>query len=194
MARDIEEFLRKAAERRKQQQAGKQGQSAPPRTPDRAAGQPGNVNDQPWKRQPPRERSAQPEIIEVVEVVDDQIIEAQPVTSRRPPNSDSRRQSVSSQVQSHIDTSKFDRGAQGLGSLKARMTDDVDEVKEKFDRDAKKFVSRHTSRDNTDSDIVGANVSAIATDLIDMLRDPKSIRQAILVSEILRRPDFDDES
>jgi hypothetical protein len=68
----------------------------------------------------------------------------------------------------------------------------VDKVKQKFDRGARKFETRHTTRDNTDDAIVGQDVSAVATDLIQMLRDPKSIRQAILVSEILRRPDFDD--
>ena len=74
------------------------------------------------------------------------------------------------------------------------MTDDVDEVKQKFDRGAKKFEStRAESReDSRDDEIVRASVSPVATDLIQMLRDPTSIRQAILVSEILRRPDFDD--
>ena len=179
MARDIEEFLRKAAERRKQQQAGKQGGAARKQP---ASQQPARQPQRPAQRRP------QPEIVEAVE-----IIEAQPVEPKRPAYSDSHRQSVSSQVQSHIDTSKFDRDAEDLGSLKVQTVDDVDEVKEKFDRDAKKFVSRHSTRDNTDSDIVGGNISHIATDLIDMLRDPNSIRQAILVSEILRRPDFDDE-
>ena len=179
MARDIEEFLRKAAERRKQQQAGKQGAASP----------------QPARQQPPRQpprRKPQPNIIQAVEVIDDEIIEAQPVRQHQPVKPDLRTQSVGTHVESQIDTSGIARHADELGSLKAKMTDDVDEVKEKFDRDAKKFVSRHSTRDNTDSDIVGGNVSHIATDLIDMLRDPHSIRQAILVSEILRRPDFDD--
>lgn len=189
MARDIEEFLRKAAERRRQQQAEKQGGAAAPST-----GRQGSPSqEQPWKPQPPRARPVTPEIIEVVEVVDDDIVEAQPVTPRRPVKPNLREQSVGTHVQSHIDTSKIARHAEELGSLRAQMTDDVDEVKEKFDRDAKKFVSRHSTRDNTDSDIVGQNVSAIATDLIDMLRDPRSIRQAVLVSEILRRPNFDEE-
>lgn len=188
MARDIEEFLRKAAERRRQQQAEKQGGAAKPN-----AGRQGSPSqEQPWRPQPPRDRSAQPEIIEVVEVVDD-IVEAQPVTPRRLVKPDLREQSVGTHVQSHIDTSEMARHADEIGSLRAQMTDDVDEVKEKFDRDAKKFVSRHSTRDNTDSDIVGGNISAIATDLIDMLRDPKSIRQAIVVSEILQRPDFDND-
>jgi hypothetical protein len=73
------------------------------------------------------------------------------------------------------------------------MTDDVDEVKQKFDRGAKKFESKRGGRKDVDSDIVGQAISPIVTDLIQMLRDPKSVQQAILMSEILRRPDFGDE-
>lgn len=190
MARDIEEFLRKAAERRKQQQAEKQGQRPPAKRPDRPVNR-SPADDQPWKRQPPRSRPARPEIVEAVEVFEDDIVEAQPVTPRDPQNGNNLRRTVSN-VQSHIDTSKIARHAEGLGSLKAQTTDDVDEVKRKFDRGAKKFDSRHTTRDNTDDAIVGQDISALATDLIQMLRDPKSVRQAILVSEILRRPNFDE--
>ena len=73
------------------------------------------------------------------------------------------------------------------------MTDDVDEVKQKFDRGAKKFESSRAGAGEVDSEIVGQAASPIATDLIQMLRDPKSVQQAILMSEILRRPNFDDE-
>lgn len=183
MARDIEEFLRKAAERRRQQQAEKQG-GAPKKKP---------ADSQPARRAQPPARRAKP--LEAVEVVDDEIIQAQPVKPRSSGTSNSRRRSVQSDVQSHIDTSKIASHADGLGRLRAQMTDDVDEVKQKFDRGAKKFEStRAESReDSRDDEIVGASVSPVATDLSQMLRDPTSIRQAILVSEILRRPDFDDE-
>ncbi len=179
MARDIEEFLRKAAERRRQQQAEKQGGAAgkKPASPQPTRQPP---------RQPPR-REPQANIVEAVEAVDDEIIEAQPVQ-----RSSSRRRSVQSGVESHIDTSKIASHADQIGSLKVQKSGDVDKVKQKFDRGARKFETRHTTRDNTDDEIVGQDVSAVATDLIQMLRDPKSIRQAILVSEILRRPDFDD--
>jgi hypothetical protein len=183
MARDIEEFLRKAAERRRQQQAEKQGGAAGKKP----------VRPQPTRqppRQPPR-REPQPNIVEAVEAVDDEIIEARPV-QRQPATSSSRRRSVQSGVESHIDTSKIASHADQIGSLKVQKSGDVDKVKQKFDRGARKFETRHTTRDNTDDEIVGQDVSAVATDLIQMLRDPKSIRQAILVSEILRRPDFDD--
>jgi hypothetical protein len=193
MARDIEEFLRKAAERRRQQQAEKQGQQPTARKPDIVSRQPTRATEQPWKRQTSRNRPTQPDIIEVVEVLDDDVIEAQPVQPRRGANSGSRRQSVQSEVQSHIDTSKIARHAEELGRLKAQTSGDVDAVKEKFDRGAKKFESKRVGSDNTDSDIVGQDVSAVASDLVNMLRDPKSIQQAILVSEILRRPGFDDE-
>lgn len=186
MARDIEEFLRKAAERRRQQQAEKQG-GASKKKP---------AGSQPARRaQPPARRTQPVEIVETVELVDDEIIQAQPVKPRSPATSNSRRRSVQSDVQSHIDTSKIARHADELGRLKAQMTDDVDEVKQKFDRGAKKFEStRADSRESRRDDaIVGASVSPVASDLIQMLRDPTSIRQAVLVSEILRRPNFDDE-
>ena len=184
MARDIEEFLRKAAERRKQQQAQKQGGAArkKPASPPPARQSPAR---KPIRRKP------EPDIVEAVEVFDDEIIEAQPVGRRKSAKSSSHRKSVQSDVQSHIDTSKIADHADGLGRLRAQMTDDVDEVKQKFDRGAKKFDSKRSGSKERDSEIVGRNVSAAATDLIQMLRDPKSVQQAILMSEILRRPDFD---
>jgi len=185
MARDIEEFLRKAAERRKQQQAQKQGGAASmkPKSPPPV---------RQWPAGQPIRRNPQPEIVEAVEVFDDEIIEAQPAGRRQSAKSSSHRKSVQSDVQSHIDTSKIADHADGLGRLRAQMTDDVDEVKQKFDRGAKKFDSKRSGQKERDSEIVSRNVSQAATDLIQMLRDPKSVQQAILMSEILRRPDFDE--
>ena len=41
--------------------------------------------------------------------------------------------------------------------------------------------------------IPGQAVSPAARDLLQLFTSPRSIRQAILVNEILKRPDFDDD-
>jgi hypothetical protein len=182
MARDIEEFLRKAAERRRQQQAGKKETS-------QGAKQPNAPRSAPRRRPPAPIQAA-----EVIELSDDDVIEARPVRSRQPSQSKPQQTAGGrrANVQSEISSSKIAQHAEEIGRLKAAPVDDVDRVKQKFDRGASKFKSKHEPEQVVDSEIVGEEVSAVAADLVSMLRDPKSVRQAILVSEILRRPNFDD--
>ena len=167
MARDIEEFLRRAAERRKQQQGGKSTPQAPP--------QPQARQPQP-PPPPPRPRVPQP--IEPVEVVE--------LTNR-----DIQRESVADHVQSHINTQDIASHAEHLGDKIAHVDENVERrLNKRFDRDLSALDERPSIQSQETSATVDP-VSPIAEDLVDMLTNPKSIRQAILVNEIFKRPDFD---
>lgn len=179
MARDIEEFLRKAAERRKQQQQQKQRGPAPSERvreiieQDIEVVQPVEVvKPAPRKRKPVRKQLQQ---------------KLQP----QPPR-DMRNESVADHVRSHIDSTSIASHAEHLGE---RIQDADDRIaarlQRKFDQDVSKLDDLPTVQDDDVATVTKAEVSGVAKDLVQMLRDPRTIRQAIMVSEILRRPDFD---
>ena len=175
MARDIEEFLRRAAERRQQQKA--QGQ-------------------QPRPAQPPFEE------IEV-EIVEPQVIQpprrrkdiVKPVVKKRQSISPNiRTESVAAHVQKHIDTSKIAQHAERLGDGIAGAHDRIDSaVHRRLDHDVGRIDNLPTVTDDPRPGVVGAKASPIAAELVRMLSTPHSIRQAILIREILDRPDWGDE-
>ena len=172
MARDIEEFLRRAAERRQQQK--NQGQKPPPARPV---------------------RPEIPEIeVEIVQPRDQQRKKkqkARPSEVRQPV--DYRQQSVSEHVQQHLDTSSISQHAENLGKRIVSVHDKVDQaIHRRLDRNVGKIDDRPTITDDPRPGVVGGDqVNPIAVDLVQMLSNPKSIRQAILLSEILNRPDWD---
>lgn len=174
MARDIEEFLRRAAERRQQQK--NQGQKPPPARP---------------VRQP------LPEI--EVEIVDPRIAD-QPLRKKqniRPGGAkqqkDFREQSVAEHVQQHLDTSRIAQHAEHLGDRIASVHDKVDqEIHRRLDHDVSKIDDLPTVTDDPRPGLVGGDViNPIAAELLKMLSNPTSIRQAILMSEILKVPDWE---
>ena len=155
MAKDIEEFLRRAAERRNQQSQ-KRGQNASQRQP----------------------ASQYPEIVQDVEVVQNvEVVQRQSL----------RQRGVSENVRSHINTSEIAYHAEHLGEG-IQNTDDraADRIEEKFD-------GYDSPRKERRAPTVSAQLkpSTISQDLVQMLSSPENVRQAILVSEILKRPDFD---
>ena len=163
MARDIEDFLRRAAERRQQQLKQKQagGQASPP----------------PRATPPPVQPRPKPRTLvsrEDIDVVD------------------MRDQSVAEHVKSHIDTSDIASHAERL----ARDISQVDEkvearLHQKFDHGLGKLESRKAIEAPPEATV--DEVSATALGLVEIIRSPKTLRQAILLSEILRRPQFDDD-
>ena len=174
MARDIEEFLRRAAERRKQQQQKKAGGAPPP--------------------QPVREiiETAEVEVVQPVEVVRP----AKPVKPRKrkqlaPKPRDLRNESVAEHVRSHIDSSDIAEHAEHLGD-RIQTADDriAARLKRKFDHDVSKIDDLPTVQDDKVATVTEQETSMIANDLIQMFRSPQSVRQAILISEILKRPKF----
>lgn len=156
MARDIEEFLRRAAERRKQQLQ----QPKPP----------------PAQRPPQRLE----EVISEVEIVD---------AAPRP----AREQGVAEHVRSYINTSDIAEHAEHLGERIQNVDERVaDRLGEKFDREVARLDDGNSVTDQSHSPADRGQASVVSQDLIQMLSSPQSLRQAILVSEILRRPHFDD--
>jgi hypothetical protein len=143
MARDIEEFLRKAVERRNKST----GQAQPPQA----------VKSQ----EQPRTRTLVPEVVDASEV---EIVGGDAIANR------------------NFDTSRIAHHIAQLGS-EVRSADDKIEtrLKETFDHDVERLKKR--SHDHSTSSTGGS-------DLLKLLRNPKSIRQAIIIAEILKRPEF----
>ena len=173
MARDIEEFLRKAAERRKQQKGG--GASAP--KPQRPAQPPPQARQPPRVQPPPRRPPPQAPVEPVIVLDKADIIEKPRLT----PN-----------LKSSIDTSSISEHADGLGkgvrSAVQRLDSNVDQY---MDHDVGTIVDTATVTDDPVPKIVGRKNMTMADELLKLLRSKKSVGQAIILSEILKRPDFD---
>ena len=179
MARDIEEFLRKAAERRQQQKAG-----GPPK-------------QQPPQRQPPRQQDP---ILEVeAELVRPAPFKRKPMPQKQPQSTpvrdrprkqaNLREQSVSQPVKSHIDTSDIASRADTLGDRISRVHDQVESrVHQHLDHDISKIDDRPTITDDAPPAIVGAASNDAVIELRRLLANPKSVGQAIVLAEILKRP------
>lgn len=179
MARNIEEFLKRAAERRKQQQ---QNRPPPPAQPQKAR------------------RVVEPAEVEIVDPI--QVVK--PAKSRSKPRKslsqkrpnlkrDMRDQSVSEHVRQHIDTRDVSEHADHLGERIQDVDDQVSErIHRKFDHDVGQLDDMPTVQDDEVATVTDTQYSRLANDLLKMLSNPESVRQAILVSEILSRPNFDE--
>ncbi|QEG24345.1 hypothetical protein [Mariniblastus fucicola] len=171
MARDIEEFLRRAAERRKQAQQGGGGQQRPP------------AQRPPAQRQPPK--PAPRHTISERDIVPERMAfpEQQPHSIGE--------ESVADHVRRHIDVSDVaDHGdylAENIEQADERLEAHLDQV---FDHDVGLLGS---GKGATDELIRDANNNSVASGLFRMLQDPSSVRQSILIAEILKRPDFEDD-
>ncbi len=159
MARDIEEFLRRAAERRKEQLQ--------------------------QRKQPPAQRPQQrlEEVISEVEIVDEGPRPTRPT----------REQGVAEHVRSYINTSDISDHAEHLGERIQNVDERVaGRLEKKFDREVARLDDGNSVTDQSHSVADRQQAFPVSQDLIQMLSSPQSLRQAILVSEILRRPHFDD--
>lgn len=170
MARDIEDFLRRAAERRQQKAGG--GAPRP---------KPANPPRQPAQQQPARQRPVEPTVVEAT------IAPKRLVQKRRDPKPKLREGSVADHVSSHINTSSIGDHAERLGSRISAVHDQVDSrIHQNLDHDISKIDDSPT--------ITGLAAPATtnrAGDLRKVLSNPQSIRQAIMLAEILKRPNFD---
>ncbi len=150
MARDIDEFLRKAAERRNKAAGG-----APPAQPGRGT----PVNKPPT---PARTRPRAPEIVEPDEV---EVVGGEGIAKR------------------HLDTSRIAQHAAQLGAEVGLADDKIESrLQEKFDHDLGRLTKKKKEKQQRDTG---------GSELLKLLRTPKTIRQAIIVTEILKRPNFD---
>ena len=192
MARDIEEFLRRAAERR-QQQKNQPGQTAPP-----APTSPPPANPTKAARQPvARQTKAPIEVIEV-EVVESRLTSRPKLASQfaapAAGQPDLRSESVSDHVHRHLDSNRISSQSPSLGNRIATVHDEVDRnVHKHLDRDICSVDDKLSSSLKDQPKVANQATTQIADDLLKMLSQPRSIRQAILISEILNRPNFDEE-
>ena len=188
MARDIEEFLRRAAERRKkQQQQQKQGGGRPPAAKPPQRQQPAQRR-QPQPPAQPRRQPPKPQRPRTL--VDDREIKF--VSPKTQQKHDMRNESVQEHVKHYINTQDIADHAEHLGERLSQTDERVDErIHKTFDHSIGKL-GRKPSVTDSITESTGDDVSPIAQDLLELLSKPKTIRQAILVSEILRRPDFEE--
>jgi hypothetical protein len=171
MARDIEEFLRRAAERRKKQLKQKQGGDVgqPPQPPLRTPAQPPRV------QQPPRKLVISDDQIEVV----------------RKRSQDLRNESVTDHVARHIDSSNISEHASHLAEDLEQTDERLEErLHDKFDRDLGSLKDRQPLEQAAQV-TAARKVSPVANDLVRMLKSPKTVRLAIILAEVLKRPDFE---
>jgi hypothetical protein len=192
MARDIEEFLRKAAERRQQQ---KSGAGKPPES-RRPASRP---QSRPPEPRPPEPRRLEPQVVEA------EVVRAKPLTSRvktrkqqrasgvKPaPKRNLRDQSVAEHVRSHIDTSSIATHAENLGDRIASVHDKVDaSIHRRLDHDLTEIDDTPSVTDNLSAAAMEASGVPMSEQLRRMLQNPKTVGHAILLAEVLKRPDFD---
>ncbi len=164
MPRDIEEFLKMAAQRRQQQ---KQRQQQRPPAPQPAP---------PVQRRPPITPAIEDDVYAIGDEQDHNL----------------RQQSVRDHVQSHIDTSDIAQHAQKLGH-KVGLADDKLEARlqKKFDHDVGHLqIDKRRSAQSETTAVTEKQYAQLASDLMQMLRTPTSIRQAVLISEVLKRPEI----
>jgi hypothetical protein len=174
---EIEEFIRRAAERRKQQ-----GGQRPPPKPKPAQAPPQTPPQQPSSSRPPLARPvARPPVVEA-EVVSAELAEH-----------------VSSHVASHIDTREFSERASHFGEQTALADDRLEaRLHRKFDHAIGRLTTSSIAQveDIPDPGIRPAGETAVrpaSPDILrQMLQSPQHVRNAIIMSEIFRRPEWDD--
>lgn len=171
MAGDIEDFLRRAAQRRAQQQQPTKPQAGPPQA-------------RPPQSRPPQPQRPRPAPPRPVEILEAEVIEELPhVLSGS---------SVAAHVQEHIRTGVFDEGLSHLGEEVGRSDDRMEaHLHQVFEHDLGALGARTSAADDSslDDDSPGQKRKpAKPTNYMELLQDPASIRQAIILSEILARP------
>lgn len=165
MNRDLEEFLRKAAERRAQKQAQRrQPVQSPPPTPS-----------QPLAQQPPSppQASSQRPAPAPVRTVQ------QPSVANRPSEMQAKRV-----------------GSNRVGQLSS-ASDNVDQADERmsqhlhqaFDHSLGDISAPSTATTADDRSGASAATENLAAEVLALLRDPQQVRKAIVLREILDRPE-----
>jgi len=160
MAGDIEDFLRRAAQRRQQKSASSSQQQPP------------------LPRQRQLERAVEPEIIvEAVEVVEPDIL---------------RGETVAQHVTEHIESSGFGERLSHLGEEVDRSDDRMEaHLHEVFEHELGQLGTQTSvAEDSTlDDDSTVTKPEEPALDILSMLSKPDSIQNAIILSEVLNRPE-----
>jgi len=181
MARDIEEFLKRAAERRRQQKQQKQaggGGAKPPQSQRPVSPPPQRAPSSPPPQAPPRRLVNEPVKAKVIE---------DPYEN----------ESVAEHVRKHITTDDVTHNAEHLGDEVAARDDKIDDrIHKTFDHKVgqlghKGIGGRRESVQDQTTSVTQAEVNAIAASLAEMMQNPETVAQSIIVAEILKRPSFD---
>jgi len=143
----------------------------------REAAQQQGAQGTPSRRPPPN--------LEILDdVADAEVIEAEPVY-----------ESVSAHVADDIDTSDITQHASRLGDHASRLGAEVGQADDKLEERLHEKFDHELSNihDDTVTDDTGVGrpgrVPSTAGEIAAMFRSPKSIRQAIILNEILNRPE-----
>lgn len=134
------------------------------------------------QQQPQQNRQPQKQPIIIEDEVE--IVDAQTVEKRSHPN----------RFETKVDTSDVERHAAHFGKNISQKHDRVEQrIHEKFDHDLGKL---NVPDDQTISDDAYEHKedrqSQFMSEIIDMLSKPQTISQAIILNEVLKRPEFDD--
>lgn len=184
MARDIEEFLRKAAERRAAQQQAQRGGAQPAPT-------------QPSPPRPPVPAQRPPEITRPA--VQPRALDSGGSEIQDEPNPFPSGQSVTQHVQKHIDqgASEIEQQTKRLGERVGQTGKKVNErVHQKFDHEVGNLAESQSrgepKKGKSTEPKSRVPVAKIAPQTIaELLRSPLALRQSIIVSELLKRPEWD---
>lgn len=163
MAKDIEEFLKMAAARRREAQP---TQSAPaPTQPPRPAPQ----KVPPKQKKPP----TRPSLVSESEI--------EVVTPR---------ESVAKHVEKRIDTRRIQKQVEKLGE-KVGQADDILEARlhQTFDHQVGRLAQPGSA--TAGSEVKPQALPRTARTLAAMIASPQNVQQAIIMSEILKRPEWD---
>ncbi|MCA9122077.1 MAG: hypothetical protein H6822_12395 [Planctomycetaceae bacterium] len=164
MAGDIEEFLRRAAQRRAQQQKPRPQPTAPPTLRPKSI--------------PPRPiQPLEAEIIDDIEIIEPDVLHGS---------------SVEAHVKEHIRTNVFGERVSHLGEDVDRSDDRMEKhLHEYFEHELGALGARTSTAEDSslDDDSPGQRPKPQKpTNYLELLRNPASVRQAIILSEILTRP------
>ncbi len=162
MAKDIEEFLKMAAQRRRESATG------PPR-----------AQQTPAQQKPPSKQQQKKPVKPPVVVSETEVDVVPP-----------RRESVASGVQKNLDNSRLKRHAEKLGEEVGLADDKLDaRLHQKFDHQVGHLASQAIGGvESTSKARVPVKSKTL---LLNMLASPQSVQQAIIMSEILSRPEWD---
>ena len=178
MAQDIEEFLRMAAARKKQQAAQQAPQNQPPQN------QP--PQNQPPQSQPPQQQTnrSRPQPVQQNRQPDTDIF----IIEEEPPAQISRLQSS---IRTSVSTDDIAEHTSHLGdSVNQRHDITESRVQEKFDHNLGQLKKQDITEPGTVDHGTGVENPPDITMMLNLIRNPNSLKQAIILKEIFDRPKF----
>ena len=176
MKDEVEDFLRRVAQMRAQAEAqAKSQQQRPSQQPPKAQQQPPARPPQPPRPAPqrPEPRRLQPESVEA-EIVTPEL---------------RQRDEVSRHVAQHL------RGREEIAERTERLGDEVEQADDKLEAHLHQVFDHQLGQLKTSGDGVAdpqaqSAHDLSATEILRLLRSPKSVRDALIMSEVFRRPEW----